>query len=105
MDFNVQPRLLSEAAELQFPQAHTMTVTATAIGSNDQLFRFWVALDTHTEPPPPDGLHGESRGVMVGADAHPRLISADVVNPIRISASEFLVDKVVNLDLHGLAAG
>ena len=37
MDQDVQAGFLSEATQLQFPQADTMPVTATAIGSNEQL--------------------------------------------------------------------
>lgn len=82
-----------------------MPVTATTNGSNDQLFRLWVALNPHAESPTPDGLHCEGRGIMVCANAHPRLISSDVINPIWMDASEFLVDEVVKLDLDRLAIG
>src|SRR5450830_734018 len=82
-----------------------MPIAATTIGSDDQLCCLWVALLTHAEPPPPDGLHGKCRGVMVGAHTHPGFICTNIVNPVRIGAPEFLVDEVVNLDLDRLTAG
>ena len=82
-----------------------MSVTATTIGSYDQLFRLRVALKPHAEPPTPNGLHGEGRGVMVGTNADPGLIGSDVIDTLRIGAPELLVDEIVNLDFDGLAAG
>ena len=82
-----------------------MPVTASSIGRDDQLFGLRVALTAHTEPPTPNGLHSKRRCVVVCTNAHPGLVSADVINPIRIGSAEFLVDEVVNFDFYRLPAG
>ena len=102
---NVQPGLLGEPTELKLPQTNAMAVAAPAIGSDDQLLGLRVALDAHVEPPTADSLHGECRGVVIGAYADPSLVSAQVVDPIRIGASKRFVDEVMNLDFHRLPAG
>src|SRR5659263_627761 len=77
-----------------------MPIAATTVGGDDQLFGLWIALTPHAEPPTPDSLHGECRGVMICANAHPSLVSPDVINPVRISPSELLVNEVMNLDFY-----
>ena len=81
-----------------------MPVAAPTIGSNDKFFCLPIALLAHAEPPTPDGLHSKCRCVMVSVHAPPGLVSANVINPIRIGTSEFLVDEAVDLDLDWLAA-
>src|SRR5450759_2341918 len=82
-----------------------MPIAATAIGRNGQLLGLRVALFAHAQPPASNGLHGKCRGVMVSAHTYPSLISSNVVNPIRIGATEFLVNEIVNLYLVRLTAG
>lgn len=40
--------------------------------------------------------HGERRSIVVGPDAHPRLVACDVVDPVRVDLADFFVEKVVD---------
>ena len=54
-------------------------------------------------PPGGDGVHGERRGVVVGADRHPTGVVRDVVHPVGIGLAQDGVDEVVDLDVLGLS--
>src|SRR5450755_2481474 len=82
-----------------------MPIAAAAVGGNEQLLGFGIALAAHAEPPAPDGLHGECRSVMLRTHPHPSFVGTDVIDPVGIGSPEFWVHEVVNLDLDRLAAG
>jgi len=56
----------------------------------------------HGKPPASDRRHREACGVVIGADADPRIVVRYIVDAIRIGPSQFLVDEVMHFDLLGI---
>ena len=94
-----QPRFLRQPTQLELPKPHPRSIAAPAVSCNRQLARPRVARATHDEPPAPDGLHGKSRGVVIGSHADPALVGSDVVHTVWAGAAEFVVHEVVHSHL------
>src|SRR6476659_6326724 len=94
-----------EFLEVGFPRPRAGTVAATAIGGNHQFLGLRVALLAQILPPTSDGCDGEPRRVVIGANAHPPLSGADVIDAVRHRLAELLVDKIVHAYLIGASLG
>ena len=75
-DGNRQPGLVSEDLKFPFPQPYPSTIAATAVGGNQKPGRVGIASLSQGEPPTPDALDGESRGIMIDTDIDPAELAA-----------------------------
>ena len=81
-DRQCQPELVSRLLESHLPQARSRTVAPTAVGGDQQLRSFRIALRSHFLPPTPQRLRGEPRRVVVDPYTHPTFMVSQVVNPV-----------------------
>jgi hypothetical protein len=82
-----------------------VAIGAACVSGNQEPPRLGIKRLAHALPPPPDTLHGEGGGVVVGADTYPRFILANIVNPIGVDPTQLAVDEVVDPYLLGLSLG
>ena len=75
-----------------------MPVAATAIGGNQQAGGVGIAGWSHGEPPAADGVDREAGGIVIGADADPAFVIADIVNAVWDGPPQFRIDKVMYVD-------
>ena len=87
---DLQPGLGRQPGELHLPGPGPGGVGPTAVGADQQPPRGRIAGGPVGPPPAAQHRHGERRGVVVGADAHPPGVRAQVVDAIR----DRLVDRV-----------
>ena len=79
------------------------TIAASAVGCDQQRAGVGIAFAAHLLPPPADGLHGELRGVMIDAHAHPALVATHVEHAVGDDLAQLGVREVVNVHSFGLA--
>ncbi len=104
-DLDQHAQFVSELLQLNFPQAHAVAVTATAVGGDQQAPRRRVEWLAHLVPPPADALDGEGRRVVRNADAHPALVGAHVIHPIGRHFSQWRVNEVIDAPILRVAFG
>ena len=101
---NRHAELHGQLVQGDFPQAAAAAVAAPAIGGDQQFLGIAIALRSHLAPPAPDGFRGESSRVVIDTYAHPALILAQVVHPVRNGFAQIRIQKIVDLDLFRIAA-
>jgi hypothetical protein len=101
----LEPQFVRERLERHFPEPIATAVAAAAVGHEHQLGRLGETLPAHLPPPTQNARGGELRGVMIDPDADPALVARQVVDPIGNRLAQFLIDKVVHLDLHRFSDG
>jgi hypothetical protein len=104
-DGDRDPEFVGQHLQFTLPQAHTRTVAAAAIRSDQQPRRGGIAGCAELVPPAPDALDGEAGGVVVDAEIDPSGVGGDVLDAIRHCLAEFRDDEVVHPDRLGLALG
>src|SRR5271166_6692059 len=75
-----------------------MSVATAAIGSHQQSCGVGIAALSHAQPPAANRVNGETGGIVIGANADPALVVADVVDPVRDRPPQFRIDKVMYID-------
>src|SRR5450759_3395248 len=60
-----QSRLIRKLLHLYFPQAQPITIATAPIGRDDELSGFGIEPPAFATPPPANGGHGKSPGVMI----------------------------------------
>src|SRR6266850_686864 len=98
---DAQSGVVRESLQLQLPGARTVPVASPRVCRDEQLVGIRVRTLAHHLPPLPDRGDGELRGVMVAADADPRLVACHVVDPIRDGLAGRVVGEVVHQRLLG----
>jgi hypothetical protein len=101
-DPNRQADLIGQSLQFNFPQADSTTIAAATVCCDHQLLGLWVGKPAYRLPPPPNGLHGKSRRIVVGADADPACIRTQVIDTVWIGPPQFLIDEVINVDFFRL---
>ncbi len=99
---NIQPRLIGEFLQFEFPQPQPPPVASAAVGGDQNRLGMWIDASAFHAPPSANGGHGKSAGVMVGSHIDKTGVASDVVNTIRIGARNGGAGEVVTLDLAGL---
>ncbi len=93
-----QPGLRGQGAQLGLPQPGAVAVGSTPVGGDQQPGRVGVSGGGGL-PPAADRGDGERGGVVVGADADPTGVGAQVVDAVGVGLAQGGVDEVVDLDL------
>src|SRR5260370_14059880 len=102
---DLQAGLVAQRLQLLLPQAVAPAVAAPAVGGDQQPRRPRVPPTPQAAPPAPDRLDRELGGVAADADAHPRLIMPQVVDPVGHRLALARVREVVGIDLARPALG
>jgi hypothetical protein len=76
-----------------------MAVASTAVRRNQKALRFRVPLLAEFSPPTPNRLDGKLTCVATDANRYPGLVRINVVDAVGNRFAEFLVRKVVRVDL------
>src|SRR5207249_1322013 len=97
-----QAQVVGDALQRHLPQAVPTTIATTPIGRDHQLARLRKARRAHLLPPAANAGCGELSRVVIDAYADPALIASEVVHSVGDCFAEFLVRKVMHLDLLGL---
>ena len=87
----------SQRCELDLPSAQPVAVGAATVGADQQLLGAGVGVLADLVEPTADGLHGEPRGVVVGADRNPAVVGCDVVNAVGVGLAQLRVGEVVHV--------
>ena len=80
-----------------FPKSIATSVTSAAVCRDEQLIRFRVKFTAQFVVPSANRFDGKFGGVVIYADIYITDIFIQIINPIRRSLAEFLVDEVVDL--------
>src|SRR5262245_13622824 len=104
-DLDLQPRLVAQSLQLGLPKAIARAVAATAVRGDQQPGRPAVTTAPQALPPTADRGHGELRRVAADAHADPRLVVAQVVDPVGHGLPLARVGEVMGIDVPGLALG
>ena len=96
---------LSEASELDLPQAGAVAVGSAAVSGDQQPAGVRVGLAADQVPPSADGGGGESCGVVIGTDRDEPFVGGEVVDAVGDRFADRGVWKVVNVNAFGLALG
>src|SRR5260370_1073921 len=102
-DLDLQPGLIAQPLQLDFPQAAAAAVTAPAVGRDQQPRRAGGSPPPQARPPAPACLDRELRRVAADAHADPALVVPQVVGPARHRLALARVGEVVRIDLPRLA--
>ena len=98
-----EAQLLGQFLEFNFPQPHSRTIAAAAIGHDLQALWLRIKRRSHRFPPTPDGFDGKGSRVMVNPDTDPPEISRQVVDAVGYRAAQFLDQEVMDPDLFRIA--
>ena len=96
---DLQPRLIREPLEFQFPQTHARPITPPAIRRDQQGPGLRVSALPHRLPPAANTLHGESRRVVIRPHVDPARIPRHIVDAIGRDPPEGRKDEII--DAHG----
>jgi hypothetical protein len=90
-----QSRLIRKLLHLYFPQAQPITIATAAIGRDDELSGFGIEPPAFATPPPANGGHGKSPGVMICSYVYKTGVPAQVINPVGIGAWNRGIGKIM----------
>src|SRR5271168_1501970 len=82
-----------------FPQTNARSVAAAAIRIHQETLRARVLPFSAVQPPLPQRIHREARGVKTDSDADPTFVLGDVVNAIRRCPTDLRIDKIIDVDV------
>src|SRR5919109_755452 len=92
---NLEPRLIGQLLQLEFPDRRSVTVAATRVGGDKEFTRIRIGSLTHHPPPLPNRLYSKFGCVMITPNADPCFVSSHVVDPVGNSLALRIVWKVV----------
>ena len=81
-DLNGQLQGIGKLLQLNLPETNAVSVTAPAIGRNQQAMCPWIKGISHFLSPAPNTFHGEFRSIMIDSDTDPTLIGGNIVNTV-----------------------
>src|SRR5438093_6670422 len=101
-DRDRETRAIGELLQLPLPEAQARSVAAGRIGGDQERLGLAIGRPAHLLPPPSNRLHGEGRGVVIDADAHPAFVAVQIVDAVRngLAARRGLDQEV--MDAHPL---
>src|SRR5271169_4239147 len=82
-----------------FPQTNARSVAAAAIRIHQETLRARVLPFSAVQPPLPQRIHREARGVKTDSDADPTFVLGDVINAIRRRPTDLRIDKIIDVDM------
>src|SRR6516164_1739840 len=97
--------LVGQLLNLDLPQTDTVPVAAPAISRDHQAFGLGIASLAHADPPPPYGIDGEGRRVVIGADAHPPDVVGEIIDAVGHRPRLVGISEVVHVDGLGRPPG
>ena len=103
-DVNRQAQVGGQVLQGHFPQPTATPITPAAIRCDQQFPCVLVTVPAHLAPPPPDGLGGEARRIVIDAHADPALILSQIVDPIGNRFPQLRVGKVMHQNVDRLPA-
>ena len=72
-DCDSKPGIVGKILKFLFPKTHSRTVTASAVGCDEERLGFWINPSSHKLPPAFDSPHGKAGRFVVNPDQiHPR---------------------------------
>src|SRR5260370_13618904 len=95
-DRDVDAEFVGESLQLALPEPDPHAIAAAAISSDQEPRRLRIVPPSHRLPPQANGIHGETRSIVVDADAHPASIAGDVVDAVGRCPAKLRDDEVVH---------
>jgi len=102
-DANRKVCLVSEFLKFLLPEPIAAGITPTAIGGDVEACGSRIRLAPDAVPPTTDRLDCELCGVVIYPYGDEPFVFCDIINSIRDSLAEFLVDKIVDFDIRWLS--
>src|SRR5262249_22346673 len=97
VDTDREPSLVGKLLQLDFPEPHTRTIRAAAVGRDRQFSCMRIALWSLAFEPATDRMHGELGSIARDPDADEAGVGGHIVYAIRHDLAEFLVLEVVHV--------
>ena len=94
--------LIGQLLKFHLPQPIAAGIAPPAIGGDEQRAGVGIRHLAHLPPPASDGCDGKLGGVMIDPHTDPALVVRRIVHPIGTNLPQFLVRKIVGMDVFRL---